>query len=115
MSRYTTASVVPLGEAAPGFNSTGRWDSEAAESYTAVVDEMGELAPDDPALPGMTAEAYAHLDAEMPFIPLVQAAKLLPLNTTYWSGWPTAENNYNHPFFWWNSAHQIVHSLEKAE
>ena len=115
MSRYTTDSVVPLGEAAPGFNNTGRWDSEAAASYTAIVEEMGTKGLDDPSVPDMVAEAYAYLDAEMPFVPLVQAAKLLPLNTTYWSGWPTLDNYYNHPFFWWNSAHQIVHSLEKAE
>ena len=115
MSRYTVDSVVPVGEAAPGFNNTGRWDSEAAEAYSETVAEMGTLAPDDSALPGLTAEAYAHLDAEMPFIPLVQAAKLLPFNTTYWTGWPTAENDYNHPFFWWNSAHQIVHALEAVE
>ena len=115
MSRYTVDSVVPVGEAAPGFDNTGRWDSDAAASYSAIVDEMGTLAPEDPAVPGMTAEAYAYLDAEMPFIPLVQAAKLLPFNTTYWTGWPTRENDYNHPFFWWNSAHQIVHALERAE
>ncbi len=114
MTRYTADNVVPVGERSPGFNNTARWDSEAAQAYTAIVDEMGGLAPDDPALPGMVAEAYAHLDAEMPFIPLVQAAKLLPYNETYWTGWPTAENAYNHPAFWWNHTHQIIHNLEQA-
>lgn len=115
MSRYTNASVVPIGEAAPGFNNTGRWDTEATATYTAIVDEMGTKALGDPSVPAMVVEAYAQLDAEMPFVPLVQAAKLLPFNTTYWTGWPTADNDYNHPFFWWNSAHQIVHALERAE
>ena len=50
----------------------------------------------------------------MPFVPLVQSAKLLPMNTTYWTGWPTADNYYNHPFFWWNHTHQIIHNLEPA-
>ena len=115
MSRYTNASVVPIGEAAPGFNNTGRWDTEATAAYTAIVDEMGTKALGDPSVPAMVAEAYAYLDDEMPFVPLVQAAKLLPFNTTYWTGWPTASNDYNHPFFWWNSAHQIIHALERAE
>ncbi|RMA41024.1 ABC transporter substrate-binding protein [Rhodophyticola porphyridii] len=115
MSRYTTASVVPVGERSPGFNNTARWDGDAAAAYTAIVEEMGTMALDDPALPGMVAEAYGHLAGELPFIPLVQAAKLIPMNTTYWTGWPTAENNYNHPAFWWNHTHQIIHNLERAE
>lgn len=114
MTRYTTASVVPVGERSPGFNNSARWNSDAAAAYTAIVDQMAGMASDDPDLPGMVAEAYQHLDAEMPFVPLVQAAKLLPFNTTYWTGWPTADNAYNHPAFWWGHTHQIIHNLEKA-
>ncbi len=115
MNRYTTDSVVPVGERSPGFNNTARWDDASAEAYTEIVHRMRDLAPDDPALPGLVAEAYQHLDAGVPFIPLVQAAKLLPFNTTYWTGWPTAENAYNSPAFWWNHTHQIIHSLERAQ
>ncbi|RVT86901.1 ABC transporter substrate-binding protein [Rhodobacteraceae bacterium CCMM004] len=115
MGRYTVDDVVPVGERSPGFNNTSRWDSEAAEKYTAIVKEIGDKALNDPEVPAMVAEAYAYLDEEMPFIPLVQSFKLVPFNTTYWTGWPTDENYYNHPFFWWNSAHQIIHNLEKAE
>ena len=115
MSRYTTASVVPVGERSPGFNNTGRWDDASAQAYTEIVDQMRNLPLDDPALPGLVAAAYEHLDAGTPFIPLVQAAKLLPFNTTYWTGWPSAENPYNHPSFWWNHTHQIIHNLERAQ
>lgn len=68
------------------FNNTGMWSGEGYEAY-----------------------------AETPIIPLVQATKLLPYSTTYWTGWPSAENNYNHPAFWWNSGHQIIHNLTKAQ
>jgi peptide/nickel transport system substrate-binding protein len=76
---------------------------------------MSSMALGDPAIPGMVAEAYQYLDAEMPFIPLVQAFKLHPFNTTYWEGWPSNDNYYNHPFFHWNSGHQIIHNLTRAE
>ncbi len=114
MGRYTVKDVVPVGERSPGFNNTSRWNSEAAAIYSEIVDRMGAMALNDPATPGMVAEAYRYLAEEMPFIPLVQSAKLLPLNTTYWTGWPSSENYYNHPFFWWNHTHQIIHNLVKA-
>ena len=114
MGRYTVKDVVPVGERSPGFNNTARWDSEAAAAYSEIVDGMAGLQLGDPSKPGLVAEAYQYLDAEMPFIPLVQSFKLLPFNTTYWTGWPTAEDDYNHPFFWWNHTHQIIHNLEKA-
>jgi peptide/nickel transport system substrate-binding protein len=115
MGRYTTDDVVPVGERSPGFNNTSRWDSEAAQAYTEIMADIEARPLGDPEIPGLVAEAYQYLDAEMPFIPLVQSAKLIPFNTTYWTGWPTNENYYNHPFFWWNTAHQIIHNLEKAE
>lgn len=115
MGRYTTASVVPVGERSPGFNNTARWNTPAAEAYSAIVDRMATMALDDPDLPALVAEAYGHLAEELPFIPLVQAAKLLPFNTTYWQGWPTAEDAYNHPAVWWGAAHQVIHNLTRAE
>lgn len=115
MNRYTNNAMAPIGERAPGFNNTGRWDTDATDAYTAIVNQMADMSPTDPAIPGMVAEAYQYLADEMPFIPLVQAAKILPFNTTYWTGWPTADNNYNHPAHWWNHTHQIIHNLEKAQ
>jgi len=114
MNRYTTDFLAPVGEPAPGINNTGRWDSEAAEAYTAIVDQIGTLPLGDPQIVDLVVEAYQYIDAETPIIPLVQAAKLLPYNTTYWTNWPTTENNFNHPAFWWNSAHQIIHNVTKA-
>ncbi len=106
MARYATEGR---------FNNTGLWSGEGYEAYATLVTEIGELPLDDPSIPGLVAEAYSYIDAETPIVPLVQATKLLPFNTTYWTGWPTAENNNNHPAFWWNHTHQIIHNLEKAQ
>lgn len=114
MNRYTSHFVVPVGERSPGFNNTVRWNTDNTAKYTTIVDKIGTLPMGDPSIPGMVAEAYQYLYDEMPFIPLVQAAKLLPFNTKYWKGWPTAENNYNHPAHWWNHTHQIIHNLKRA-
>ena len=113
MNRYSTEFLKPLGERAAG-NNYIRWDTEAAESYSEVVEQIGVLPLGDPQIEDLVVEAYQYLDAETPIIPLVQASKLVPFDTTYWTGWPTAENNYNHPATWWNSTHQIIHNLTKA-
>ena len=96
------------------FNNLGMWSGENYDAYSAIVNEIGTLPLDDPSIPDLVAEAYSYIEADTPIIPLAQATKLLPYNTTYWTGWPSADNNYNHPAFWWNSGHQIIHNLTRA-
>lgn len=114
MNRYTARFVVPVGERSPGSNNWVRWNTDNTKAYSEIVDRIGTLPLGDPEIPALVAEAYKYLYDEMPFIPLVQASKLVPFDTTYWTGWPTAENNYNHPATWWNSTHQIILNLKKA-
>jgi len=114
MNRFTTRFVVPIGQRSPGDNNYVRWDSDGAKAYSDIVDKIGILPLGDPAIPQMVVDAYKYLSDEVPFIPLVQASKLVPFDTTYWTGWPTSDNNFNHPATWWNSTHQIILNLHKA-
>ena len=114
MTRYTNNAMAPIGERAPGYNNTGRWNTDATSRYTKLVNRIGELSLGDPRIPGLVAEAYAFLHEEVPFVPLVQAAKVLSFNKTYWTGWPSADSFYVHPMHWWNSTHLIIHNLEKV-
>lgn len=114
MNHATTHFYAPLGERSPGNNNNYRWNTENAAAYTEIVDQIGVLPLGDPAIVDMVVEAYGYYYEDLPFIPLVQASKLVPFDTTYWTGWPTQENNYNHPATWWNSTHQIIHNLTKA-
>jgi peptide/nickel transport system substrate-binding protein len=114
MNRFTARFVVPVGQRSPGSNNYVRWNTEGTAAYSDIVEQIGSLPLGDPSIPGMVVDAYTYLYNEMPFIPLVQASKLVPFDTTYWTGWPTAENNYNHPATWWNSTHQIILNLHKA-
>ena len=114
MDRYTAQYVVPVGERAPGFNNTGRWDTENTAAYSEIVEQIGVLPLGDDSVPGLVAEAYQYLAEDMPFVPLVNSAKLLPFNTTYWTGWPTTDNPYTAPPFWNNGTHLLIHGLSKA-
>jgi len=110
---YSSRLVVPIGETATGDNAnTERWVNE---EYTAIVERIATLAPDDPEVPGLLRQALDLWLAETPAIPLAQQPWIIPFNTTYWTNWPTAENNYFHPPVWWQSALQIVMNLKPAQ
>ena len=79
-----------------------------------VVDQLAGLAPGDAAGVPLVVEAYGYLMEDMPNMPLTQASQLLPLNTTYWVGWPTVDNPYTYPSTWTQNAHLIIHNLQPA-
>ena len=49
---------------------------------------------------------------EEPDIPLVQTPSLLLFNTTYWTDWPTADNNYVQPPDWWEHFLKVLVEIE---
>ncbi len=129
MSRYTIDKVAPIGSRSPGFDNTGRWSNQA---YSDIVNVMGAMPvyirdtatntdKPNPDIPPKVVEAYKYLNAEMPFIPIVQSVKIIPFNTTYWKGWPTADDDgtpadeaYTAPMASWSRARLIVDQLTKA-
>jgi peptide/nickel transport system substrate-binding protein len=112
LNTLNVSYYVPKGQVAS--NDFGRWNSDGAKAYSKIVDQIGSLPLGDPSIPDLVVKAYKYIFDETPVIPLVQAEKLVPFDTTYWTNWPTATNNYNHPATWWNSTFQIILNLHKA-
>jgi peptide/nickel transport system substrate-binding protein len=100
----------PVGERAP--QNEARWSGEKAEAYSALMDEMGVLPLGDPKVEELFIEASKIYFEELPVIPVTQAKKIIPFDTTYWTGWPTFDDDYLHPPTWWQSTHAIIHNLE---
>jgi peptide/nickel transport system substrate-binding protein len=100
----------PVGERAD--RNEARWSGEKAEAYDALVEEMGTLPLGDPRVEELFIEASKLFFEELPIIPVTQAKKIIPFDTTYWTGWPTFENDYIHPPTWWQHTHVIIHNLE---
>lgn len=92
-----------------------RWSGEAAEKYGALIDEMGTLPLGDPKVEELFIEASKIFFDELPVIPITQAKKIIPFDTTYWTGWPTFEDDYIHPPTWWQHTHVILQHLEPAK
>jgi peptide/nickel transport system substrate-binding protein len=53
-------------------------------------------------------QAVEILFKDMPTIPMVQAPALVPFSTTYWTGWPSAENPWNMPVSWWATFNLVI-------
>jgi peptide/nickel transport system substrate-binding protein len=115
MDTFNTNWLKPVGERTADNQNGWRWSGETADQYSAIVDEIGTLPLGDPAIDEMFVEAMRLWMAELPVIPITQAKKIIPFDTTYWTGWPTAENNYMHPPTWWQSTHAIIHNLQPVQ
>ena len=111
LSRYLPDRADPPGLPARGTDNLARWRGADAEAYAGVVARIADRAPGAADLPALVAEAYAPLDRAMPFAPLVQTVRIVPVSTGRWTGWPTEEDPYGHPFFWWGDTHRILHAL----
>jgi peptide/nickel transport system substrate-binding protein len=109
MDRYHARWSKPLGEPVSNYNNQIRWENA---EYSALVDEMAVLPLGDPRVDDLFVAAMEIWLAELPFLPIAQEKQLIPFTTTYWRGWPTAQNSYIHPPTWWQSAHIILHHLE---
>ncbi len=113
MDTFNTRWLKPVGERAD-FDQW-RWSGDAADEYSAIVDEIGMLPLGDPKIDDLFVEATAIWFNELPVIPITQAKKIIPFDTTYWTNWPTFENDYIHPPTWWQHTHAIIHNLEPAQ
>ncbi len=113
LDRFNVRWLVPIGERATG--NQWRWSGPGAEEYSKLVDEMGSLPLGDPRVEELFIEAMKIWFKELPVIPVTQAKKIIPFDTTYWTGWPTAENDYIHPPTWWQSTHVIIHNLKPTK
>ncbi len=100
----------PVGERAS--NDGWRWDNK---EFSALVDQIGSLPLGDPKIDELTKKALAIYYKELPTIPVTQAKKLIPFDTTYWTNWPTATNNYMASWTWWQTTLNIIINLKPAK
>ncbi len=116
MNRYNKTYVNPIGQ--PGTenvdntNNAGRWSND---EYSALMDQMGSLPLGDPRVMDLYLKAVTIWADELPDIPLVQTPSLLIFNTTYWTNWPTADNNYIQPPDWWEHFLRVLVELKPAQ
>jgi peptide/nickel transport system substrate-binding protein len=105
---------VPLGEPAPWFERNSfRYQNPA---FDAIVDQMAATPPDDvEVIQDQFHQAMEIWFDDLPVVPVVQAPALVPFSTTYWEGWPTADNAWNMPVSWWATFNLVLNGYPSPE
>jgi len=106
---YQSSSV-----AVPGGHQVNfaRWKNA---DYDKIVDQMFSVSPDDTAkLKQLFRQAMEIWLPDLPDIQLVQLHHRIPMNTTYWKNWPTAENPYVNGAHWHLTFPMVLWSLQPA-
>ncbi|MFN2131658.1 MAG: ABC transporter substrate-binding protein [Anaerolineae bacterium] len=93
LDMYHSKNVKPTGEMTGWINMERFSDPD----YDAAVDELSQTSPDlqyDKCLE-LFRTAFGIWIKALPEIPIVQWFHRVPINTTYWTGWPGPGNLYN--------------------
>lgn len=98
LQQFNQKFIVPTGKPAPG--NPIRWKSAQA---TRLVEQMQLNAPEDPKTIQLEMQFLKIFFKEMPFIPMFASTQLVPVDSYYWTNFPTSTNQYNGPWWWWSS------------
>jgi len=91
--------ITPLGEWTTGHGN--RWDNER---FTEIIHEMQNLHPENDIdrVTELAIEAFQVAVHDLPTIGFHSGLKFVPTNSTFWYNFPTADNPYNGPWWWWH-------------
>ncbi len=79
---------------------------------SAIAAQINKADPSNPANKATFDQGLEVFLKNMPAIPVIQTVFPIAYNTTYWKGWPTDDNLYNVPQWWWN---QFIFVLGKIQ
>jgi peptide/nickel transport system substrate-binding protein len=111
LSLFHSRNFRPTGENAPG-GALSRWRNA---DFDAIVDEMATVPMGDPRLLDLFPAAMEIWLRELPNAPLIQWFHRIPMNQTYWTGWPTVLNSYVNGAFWHLTFPLILRRLQPAQ
>ncbi len=109
MNLYHSQYAAATGEVA---QQPMRWRNA---DFDRAMDEMAKLPASDPKFGEAFHRGMEVWYRELPDIPTVQWYLILPVNTSFWKGWPDANNPYSAPAPWHRGAATLlINTLEPA-
>ena len=110
---FTSENSVPKNTTSGGGgNQLSRWSNK---DFDAIVEKMNNIPMGDPRVLDLFHDAMAIWLKELPNIPFIQWFHRIPMNTTYWQGWPTVLNSYCNGAFWHLTFPLILHKLKATQ
>jgi peptide/nickel transport system substrate-binding protein len=99
--------IVPTGELAPG-----NANRHSSDEIAALLDQLEKLTSDDPQNVEISKQLLMQMAQEMHWIPMFGTSKFVPVNETYFTNFPTADNYYEGPWWWWSNFKYIVANIQ---
>ncbi len=106
LDMYTSKYYRPVGEPT-SYNSR----FQNAE-YDAILNEMASKSSDDATYMDLYLSALEIYLDNLVDAPIQQFMHYIPMNTTYWTGWPTEDNPYVNGAFWHLTFPMILRQLQ---
>ncbi|MDO4356408.1 MAG: ABC transporter substrate-binding protein [Clostridia bacterium] len=103
--------IVPTGEGAKGNGE--RWNNA---EFTEKLHELATISPtDEPErVHELCTEMMKLAVEDLPWIGFHSGTKFVPTNNTYWTNYPTADNAYDGPWWWWSTFTYILPHFEST-
>lgn len=109
-SKYAPAA----GTRAPNLRAITRYRNPELD---ALLDRMESRrpSPTDADYMALVREATAIVMRDMPQVSITEEMHTLTMNTTYWTGWPSAADPYVAPFPAWDGFALVIHRLKPRQ
>lgn len=110
MRLYQSASALSAGEHQANFY---QWSDE---DFDRITDEVATTGIEDvEELERLWTEAMDIWLPQLPDVQLVEWYHRIPMNQTYWTGWPTQDNPYTNGAFWHLTFQLILNNLKATQ
>ena len=101
--------LAPIGSPQPARN-WARWNG--GPELDAIIEEIRTISFDDPRGVELGQEFVKLGIRELPTIPIMALNLFATQSNKFWTGWPTAEDNYTNPVTNWANARYIWHRIQ---
>ena len=114
LEHYHSSYAVAPGQPVSNVRAYTRY---ANPELDVILDRMRMMVPSpkDPVYLDLAAQAIEIYLRDLPVITLGEERQVFTMNTTYWTGWPSASNNYMHPTPPWEGFARVIHKLKAVK
>lgn len=102
--------IVDTGTPAPG-----NQHRHSSDEIAAILDELEKVTSDDPKNVELSSDLLMQMAQEMHWIPMFGTSKFVPVNETYFTNYPTADNYYEGPWWWWSNFKYIIANIQPKQ